>query len=115
MKMILTQKEITQRKVVKKYSEINVDLSDIRGKIKIRSVRRYSWNYEVDIDFSGDIYCRVDRNPADWISSNIFKKYPKKQVNRIIRKKLFFKLRNYLYHFNVDISNVEGIKKIVCE
>ncbi len=113
--MILTEKDKNIRKIVKKYSNLSIDLSDVKGKVKILSVRRYSFHYEVDISFSGDIYSRVNRNPPEWVNSSRFNTFQKKSANRLIRKKLFSKLRNYLCYFNVDISNEVDIKKIICE
>lgn len=111
-----TDKAFEKRYFIKKFSKnISVDTPKIRGKFTITSYRKYSVHEEVDVVFTGEIWCKIGRTPPQWYGNDIlgvYKNISKVRLNRLIRKSLFEDIRRRCRIFSADLWTYHDIKKI---
>ena len=104
----------------KRHSKVKVDIENkIQGEIKIKSVRKYSlypdkdkFRYEVDVEFTGDLWGRVNWGHAQRFSYENVAKLSKVRAYRLIRKIILSELQKRLILFGVDITHIKDIKKL---
>jgi len=100
--------------IKKKHSVIKIhEPESISGELIIKSVRKYKYRYEVDIDFKGSIWGRGSYRPH--MQKYDYKDLPnlsKIKLYRAMRIKTLSKLKSKLSIFGVDIMRVEDISKI---
>ena len=116
MRMRLESKDKLLRKFVKKYPSFSVSSNHIKGQVEVKSVRFYGKAGDivnVDIIFNGEIYVHYNNEPQQWIKKDIYKNFIKKRLNRFIRHAVYYRLKTYLYYFNIKINSRSDIKKII--
>jgi hypothetical protein len=109
----------------KRHSKVKVDIENkIQGEIKITSVRKYlhypyslypdkdKFRYEVDVEFTGDLWGRVNWGQAQRFSYENVAKLSKVRAYRLIRKIILSELQKRLILFGVDITHIKDIKKL---
>jgi hypothetical protein len=110
----------------KRHSKVKVDIENkIQGEIKITSVRKYlhypyslypdkdKFRYEVDVEFTGDLWGRVSNwGAAQRCSYGQIANLSKIRAYRLIRKIILPKLKDRLILFGVDITDINDIKKL---
>jgi hypothetical protein len=117
IKMIDSEESKSIRKVLKKYSKVDVASynENLRGSFVIKNYRKYKFHEEVDVEFNGEIFAKLNESPnSEWLNSSIYNKetISKVKVNRFIRRFLFNEVRDYCRYFGVDIKFLTDIKKI---
>lgn len=117
---LIKSKEIKDiKKVLKKYSKLEIAGNNIQGTIILKSYRKYDKisfytpvREEVDIEFHGKILIRYrgSRNSI-WVDSKCARN-SNVVTNRIIRRSIFFDLKNYLKYFGVNLKSDSEICKV---
>ena len=106
----------TIKKLLLKWGEIPINNDEIRGVIKIKNYRKYQFRDEVDIEFKGEVFVRLDVVNRQWYGSDIMlnKSYnvSKIKLNRYIRKKIFREIQIRMNYFGVDMKEYRNIVKI---
>lgn len=100
--------------IKRKHSVIKINEPEsIQGELVIRSVRKYQYRYEVDVDFRGSIWGKGTY--ASTLRKYDHKDLPnlsKIRLYRIMRKKVVSYLKTKLSLFGVVIERTEHISKI---
>ena len=104
------------KKSLLKWGELSINNSDIRGTITIKNHRKYQFRDEIDIEFKGEIFVRLDVVTREWYGSDIMlnKSYSisKIKLNRYIRKKIFREIQIRMNYFGIDMKDYRHIVKI---
>ena len=104
------------KKSLLKWGELSINNSDIRGTITIKNHRKYQFRDEIDIEFKGEIFVRLDVVTREWYGSDIMlnKSYSisKIKLNRYIRKKIFREIQIRMNYFGIDMKDYRNIVKI---
>lgn len=100
--------------IKRKHSLIKINEPEsIEGELVIKSVRKYKYRYEVDVDFRGFIWGKGSY--ASKIKKYDHSDLPhlsKIKLYRIMRKKVVSYLKTKLSLFGVEITRTEHISKI---
>lgn len=102
------------KKSLKKWGEMPICTEHLRGVIKIKNYRKYTWNEEVDVVFEGEIFVRVHCEKRTWYTTSIFKTHniSKVKLNRFLRRNCLFDVKTRMKYFGVEIGDYYNIKKI---
>jgi len=104
------------KKSLIKCGEIPVDYNDIRGVITIKNYRKYMFRNEVDIEFKGEIFVKLNSEGRIWYGSDILTcdKYniSKIRLNRYLKKLVQKEVSFRMNYFGVDIKNYKEVNKI---
>jgi hypothetical protein len=108
----------TIKKVVKRFSGQKIHQSNdlIRGSFKIVNFRKYDFNHEIDIEFIGEIFARINPNHnGEWFSSEIYnqKGFSKIKITKAIRRRLFIEVKVHSSYFGIKVKVCGNIKKII--
>jgi len=112
--MIVTENTISQKRAVKKWSEIPVNNEYLKGTIRIVNYRKYNYHSEVEVTFEGQIYVSISGRKRDWQDTSILTNYniSKIKLNRFLRKQSFTDVKNRLNYFDITLRTYDEIKKI---
>lgn len=104
----------TTKKAILKWPDIQVHNNYFRGVVKITNFRKYRNYNNIDIEFQGEIFAKINPLLSEWFDKSILKKHKisKIKLNRFFRKKLLFDIKTRLKYFDVEISHYTHIKNI---
>lgn len=109
----IKSKEVSAlKKLLKNFGTINVDNSEISGKLVVKNFRKYSYGAEVDVIFEGKAYFRYNRKPQFYSSSILKERVSKIKVRRILRKYLIKELKLRMTFFGLDLRCHSDIKNL---
>ena len=104
------------KKSLLKWGELSINDAGIRGVITIKNHRKYQFRDEIDIEFKGEVFARLDVVNRQWHGSDIMlnKSYnvSKIKLNRYIRKNIFREIKIRMNYFGVDMKDYRNIVKI---
>jgi hypothetical protein len=104
------------KKSLIKWGEFPIDNDGIRGVITIKNYRKYMFRNEVDIEFKGEIFVKLNSEGRIWYGSDILTcdKYSisKIKLNRYLRKLALKEVSFRMNYFGVDVKNYREINKI---
>lgn len=100
--------------IKKKHSVIQINEPEsIVGELIIKSVRQYTYHYEVDVNFKGHIWGNGSYRPRlQKYEHTELPNLSKVKVYRAMRSKVFNCLKSKLSLFGVEINRIENISKI---
>jgi hypothetical protein len=100
--------------IKRKHSVINLNVPEsIVGELTIKSVRKYRYHYEVDVDFKGHIWGRGSYRPhMQKYGHTELSNLSKVKLYRVMRSKVLNDLKNRLSLFGVEIRHTRDISKI---
>lgn len=104
------------KKSLLKWGELSINDERIRGVITFKNHRKYQFRDEIDIEFKGEIFVRLDVVTREWYGSDIMLNnsynISKIKLNRYIRKNIFREIQIRMNYFGVDMKDYKNIVKI---
>lgn len=111
---IKTEKLKKYHSTIKSYCKnIEINSDKVSGTYSVKSIRKYKYYTEVDIELNAKIYVRFMRK-LDWFSTTELLKSRASliKINRILRRSIYPEIRSYLETFHVELGGTYSIKKI---
>lgn len=111
---IKTEKVKRYNTIIKSYcKDVEINTHKVLGSYTVKSIRKYSFYTEVDIEFSGKLYVRFMKK-TDWFNTSelLSSKASVIKVNRLLRNSIFKEIKDYLNTFHVELGGIYSIKKI---
>ncbi len=102
------------KKSLKKWGEFPVNNDGMKGVITIKNYRKYQFRDEVDIEFKGEIFVRINHENRSWHSTDILTKYKisKVKLNRYLRKNALKEVQMRMNYFGSNIKDYQDINKV---
>jgi hypothetical protein len=100
--------------IKKKHSVVKIDEPEsIVGEFVIKSIRKYKYNYEVDLEFKGSIWGRGSYRPnLHRYEHTQLSSLSRVKLYRVMRKKGLTNLKSKLSLFGIEIKTTRDISKI---
>lgn len=109
----IKSKEVSAtKKLLKNFGTINVDNSQISGKLIVKNFRKYNYGAEVDVIFVGKAFFRYNKKPQFYSSSILKQRVSKIKVRKILRKYLLKELQMRMSFFGLDLRLYSDIKNL---
>jgi hypothetical protein len=111
------ESKVINKLLTTKWGKYPIDNCDVRGVINIIRYRKYEFRNEVDVEFEGEIFVRLNSKGRLWYKSDIMTSdkfnINKGKLNRYFRMTLFDEICFRMRYFGVDIEpNYRNINKI---
>ncbi len=102
------------KKSLKKWGEFPVDTDGLKGVITIKNYRKYQFRDEVDIEFKGEIFVRINHENRSWHGVDILTKYniSKVKLNRYLRKNALREVQMRMNYFGSRVKDYRDINKV---
>jgi hypothetical protein len=100
--------------IKKKHSVIKINEPEsIDGELIIKSVRKYRYKYEVDVEFKGYVWGRNSYRPnLQKYGHTELPNLSKVKLYRLMRRKVLNNLKSKLSLFGIEINRPEDISRI---
>lgn len=114
--VLITEDSKSVKLASKKFGKFEIDTPYLKGVICVVGYREYSHRQEVDIQFEGLIFAKVNYK-SEWLNSETVKSMGKRiskvKLNRFIRRNCFFETKCRMKYFGVNLEHYGNIKKLI--
>ena len=104
------------KKSLIKWGEFPIDNGRLKGIVKIKNYRKYTFRSEVDIEFKGELFVKLTSEGSNWCGSDILTcsdySISKVKLNRYIRKMALKEVGIRMNYFGININDYRNIKNI---
>jgi hypothetical protein len=102
------------KKSLTKWGELPVNTDGLRGVIFIKNYRKYQFRDEVDIEFKGEIFVKINHENRSWYGSDILTKHniSKIKLNRYLRKNALREVQMRMNYFGSNVKDYQDINKV---